>query len=239
MCFSAQADLVGGVLVGSIGVDVLRHVNGRRAHLALAALPLILGTHQFVEAFVWWGLQGHISARIGTAATWIYLLIAFVLLPLFVPVAVMLLEPRGPRRSLMVLFVVLGAAVSGVLLAAMLRGPVKAELGARHISYTTDLRAGLFVVAAYIVATCGSLILSGYRDIAIFGVVNLVAVAVFAKLAIDGFASLWCGWAAVTSGAFAVHLRYGRGGTLRALAAQQGPSVAPAAHQRGRRDRRP
>jgi hypothetical protein len=53
--------------------------------------------------------------------------------------------------------------------------------------------------------------------VAIFGVVNLIAVAVFARLAIDGFASLWCAWAAVASCAFAVHLRYARGGTMRIM----------------------
>jgi hypothetical protein len=215
MCFSAQADLVGGVVVGAIGIDVLRHVDGRRAYLGLAVLPLMLGLHQLDEAFVWWGLQGHVSVQLGTIATWIYLLFAFVVLPVFIPVAVMLLEPKPRRRSLMLCFAVLGAAVAGVLLAAMLRGPVTASLGARHIAYTTDLHAGGLVVAAYVLATCGSLILSSYRDVAVFGVVNLIAVAVFARLAVDGFASLWCAWAAVAACAFAVHLRYGREGTLR------------------------
>jgi hypothetical protein len=217
MCFSVQADLVGGVVVGAIGIDVLRHVDGRRAYMGLAALPLMLGLHQLDEAFVWWGLQGHVSIRIGTIATWIYLLFAFVVLPVFIPIAVMLLEPDRRRRSLMLVFAVLGVLVAGVLFAAMLRGPVTASLGMRHIAYTTDLRAGGLVVAMYVLATCGSLILSSYRDVAVFGVVNLIAVAVFAKLAVDGFASLWCAWAAVASGAFALHLRYGSGRTLRVM----------------------
>ncbi|MEO5899039.1 MAG: DUF6629 family protein [Ilumatobacteraceae bacterium] len=213
MCFSPQADLVGGLVIGAIGVDVVRHVNGRRRHLALAALPLILGLHQLDEAFVWWGLQGHVGATVGHVATWIYLLVAFVLLPTYLPLAVLALEPAGRRRQAMVLFAVLGAVVSIVLLAAMIRGPVAATLGHDHLGYETDLSAGVLVVAAYVLATCGSLILSGYKDIAIFGVVNLIAVAVLARLTIDGFASLWCGWAAFSSGAFAIHLRYGRGGT--------------------------
>ena len=215
MCFSAQADIVGGLVVTAIGLDVISHVNGRRKHMALAALPLLLGVHQLVEAFVWWSLQGHVNAGLGRVATWIYLLIAFVLLPVFIPLGVMWLEPQRRRRSVMVVFVVLGVAVSTVLLAAMARGPAKAVLGHNHLSYSTDLRAGLVVVVAYVVATCGALILSSHRDVAAFGVVNLVAVAVLAKLTIDGFASLWCGWAALTSAAFAVHLRYGRGGTKR------------------------
>jgi hypothetical protein len=210
VCFSAQADLVGGLVVGAIGVDVVRHVERRRDHLMLAALPVLFAAHQLDEAFVWWGLQGHVGAGVGRTAMWIYLVFAFVALPVYVPAAVWALEPPGRRRTTMVGFVALGLAVAGALLAAMVRGPVTARLAHYHLSYGIGLRSGVVIVAAYVVATCGALIVSGYPDIAAFGVVNLIAVAVLARLEIDGFASLWCGWAAVTSGAVALHLRFGR-----------------------------
>jgi hypothetical protein len=208
VCFSASADVVGGVVIGAIGVDVLRHLDGRRRYAPLVALPLLLALHQFDEAFVWWGLQGHVPAALGHVATWIYLAFAFVVLPVYVPVAIVILEPQGRRRLLMVPFVVLGAVVAGVLLAAMARGPVVAELAPHYIGYSTDLHAGVFVVMLYVTATCGSLIFSGIRDIARYGVVNLVAVALLARLSSEGFASLWCAWAAISSAAFAIHLRY-------------------------------
>ena len=222
MCFSAQADLVGGVVIGAIGVDVLRHVQKRPRYLPMAALPMMLGLHQIDEAFVWWGLQGHVSTGVGTVATWIYLLFAFVVLPVYVPMALLCIEMERRRRWAMAGFALLGGVVSIVLLAAMVRGPVTAELGHLHLAYDTDLRAGGVVVGAYVLATCGALLCSGHRDIALFGVVNLVAVAVLARWTIDGFASLWCGWAALCSGAFALHLRYGRGGTRRLTRAAAG-----------------
>ena len=46
------------------------------------------------------------------------------------------------------------------------------------------------MVSAYVPATCGAAIFSGYHHIAILGVVNLIAVAAVARLATDGFASL-------------------------------------------------
>ena len=210
MCFSAGADVVGGIVIGATGVDVLRHIDGRRRYAALAALPLLLALHQLDEAFVWWGLQGHVPAAVGHVATWIYLTFAFVVLPVYLPVAILVLEPEGRRRLLIAPFVVLGAAVAGVLLAAMVRGPVIAQLASHYVGYTTDLHAGGAVVMLYVMATCGSLILSGIRDIARYGVVNLIAVALLALLTINGFASLWCAWAAISSAAFAIHLRYKR-----------------------------
>ena len=85
--------------------------------------------------------------------------------------------------------------------------PISARLAHYHIAYSSRMSDGLLVVGLYIVATCGPLLLSGYRHVVIFGFVNLIAVAVLARITIDGFASLWCAWAAVTSGAIAAHLR--------------------------------
>jgi hypothetical protein len=210
VCFSASADIVGGTLVTAIGVDAYRHLRGRRSHLLLATLPLLLGVHQLVEAFVWWGVEGHVPQIVGRVALWIYLLIALVVLPVFVPFAVLTLEPTTPRRWQMTPFVALGAGVSSVLLAAMLRAPIDVVARPHHLAYTVQLSHGGLVVALYVVAICGALVLSGYRHIAIFGVANLAAVALLAWLTLDGFTSLWCGYAALTAAAVTIHMRYAK-----------------------------
>jgi hypothetical protein len=213
VCFSATADIVGGLTISVIGIDVLRNVGANRRYAALAAMPLLLALHQLDEAFVWWSLQGHVSETIGRLDLWNYLLFAFVVLPLYIPVAILLLEPRGRRRDFIKPFVALGAVVAGVLFATMVRGPVTAKLGHHFIDYSTGSRSGTAAAVlylGYVLATCGSLLLSGITNIARFGVINLIAVAILARLNAHGFASLWCAWAAICSGAFALHLRYGR-----------------------------
>ena len=210
MCFAPQADLLGGLVVGAIGVDACRHLRGRNTHLLLAGLPLLLGAHQLDEAFVWWGLEGQVPHAVGRVALWIYLLIAFVVVPAFVPAAVLALEPTRRRRRRMVPFVALGAAVSAVLLVAMLRGPIDATQRPYHLAYSINVSHGGLVVALYVVAACGALLFSGYRHIEVFGIVNTVAVVILAWLTIDGFTSLWCGYAALTAGAVALHMRYAR-----------------------------
>ena len=108
----------------------------------------------------------------------------------------------------MAVMAALGAVVSALLLAAMVRGPVTAELGDRHLVYATDLHAGLWIVAGYVLATCGALLFSSSRGIAVYGTLNVVAVAILARTAIDGFASLWCMLAAITAAAIAVLIRF-------------------------------
>lgn len=197
-------------MVGAIGVDACRHLRGRNNHLLLAALPLLLGAHQLDEAFVWWGVEGRVPHDVGRVALWIYLLIAFVVLPIFVPVAVFALEPTARRRQQMAPFIALGVCVSAVLLDAMLRAPINAAHRPYHISYSVTISNGGVVVALYVVAVCGALLFSGYRHVALFGFANLIAVAVLAWLTLDGFASLWCGYAALSAGAVALHMRYAK-----------------------------
>jgi hypothetical protein len=210
VCFSPQADLVGGAVIGAIGIHALRCARQRHGHVALASLPLVLGVHQIIEAFVWLGLQGHEPPSLERVALWAYLLIAFVLLPVFVPLAVMLNEPSKRRRWAMAPLVVLGGAVAIDLFVAMVRGPVTVKLRHDHLAYSLDLDHAAVVIVLYVTAICLTLILSSRRRVVTFGIVNVVAVGVIAWLTVDGFASVWCGWAAVTSGAIALHMRVGR-----------------------------
>lgn len=207
VCFSPQADIVGGVVICAIGVDAVRHIRQRREFIALAWIPLLLGAHQLIEALVWLWLQGHVPRGIGQAALWAYLLIAFVVLPVFVPLAVIALEPTRRRKWMMVPFASAGAVIAVSLLAAMVRGPVSVRLAPYHLSYVLRVPDGFLLVALYVVAVCGPLLLSGYRNVAVFGIVNLAAVIIIARLTVSGFASVWCGWAALSSGAITLHCR--------------------------------
>src|ERR1700760_1850424 len=119
MCFSPQADVVGGLVICAIGIDAVRHIRQRREFIALAWIPLLLGAHQFIEALGWLGLQGHVPGGIGHAALWAYLLIAFVVLPVFVPLAVIVLEPTRRRKLIMMPFALTGTVIAMILLAAM------------------------------------------------------------------------------------------------------------------------
>lgn len=205
MCFSPQADLVAGTAVCAVGVDALRHVK-QPAERLLAALPVVLGGHQLVEALVWWGLQGRLASDVWRPALYVYLAIAFGVVPVIVPLAVGLLEPAADRRR-MGGFVALGVVVAVVLMYAVVRGPVRAGIEGRHIAYHVNLWEGDVIVALYALATCGSLLASTYRRVRWFGAINLAAVCLLAWLYTSAFISGWCGWAAVTSVAITIHLR--------------------------------
>ena len=207
MCFSPVGDLLGGTVVVAIGIDASRHVLGREAYRAIAALPIALGLHQIDETFVWWWLQGHVGGGVGRVAMWIYLLFALVALPTMAPLMVLHFTARTRRRRVVAPFVVLGVGVSAILLEAMLVGHPSVVMGAYHLSYTIGLQHGVVVIGLYIVATCGPMLVSGFRPMEVFGWTNLLAAIVLALLCASGFTSLWCFYAALASGVVALHLR--------------------------------
>lgn len=206
MCYSPEADLIAGLVVGAVGIDALRHAD-RPRDTALAGVPIIFATHQLIEAFAWWGLEGRVSPGLGEAAVLAFLVIAFGLVPVIVPYALMSSEPDPRRRSRMLPFVVLGAGVSVVLLFGLIVYPHGAEIGGRYIAYETTTPGGGVTAALYGLAVCVPLLLSSHRRLFVFGVANVAALVALSIMLSAGLISLWCIWAAVWSIVIARHLR--------------------------------
>jgi len=101
------------------------------------------------------GSRCHVPHGIGHVALWAYLLIAFVVLPVFIPLAVIAAEPAKRRKQVMAPFALIGAVIAVTLLAAMVRGPVGVKLAPYHLSYGIRLPDGLVIVTLYVVAVCG------------------------------------------------------------------------------------
>jgi hypothetical protein len=205
MCFAPQVDVVAGVVITVVAVDAARHCRSART-APLAALPAIFAFHTFASALVWWGLRGDVPVALGLAALQSYLLIAFVLLPIYVPVAVLLIEPAGWRRWALGVLSVIGTVAGIDFLVGLLAGRGEATACVSYIDYNVT---GTSSIAGwlYVIATCGAFLLSGQRPLVLWGALNLLAVGVLALFASRGLPSLWCFWAACTSIFIAWYLR--------------------------------
>jgi len=206
MCYSPEADLVAGVVVGAIGVDALRHVEDRR-YLPLAAVPIVLATHQLIEAAAWWGLQDRVSQATGESAVTAYLIIALGIVPLLVPFAVMRSEPNPVRQRWMTPFVWMGLVVAVALLTGLATGGYSASIGGRFLAYEIATPGGGIIGVFYVLAVCTPFLLSSQQRLVLFGVINVLAVAVLTLLLSSGLISLWCVWAAISSVVVARHIR--------------------------------
>jgi hypothetical protein len=198
MCFSAEADFVSGAVISGVGVATLTQVKHAR-ETPLALLPLAFGVHQLTEGFVWLGLEGEVSSTVGDAALYAYVFYAWALLPFFAPLAIYLVEPFHRRRQLMAVLIAVGAVVGAYLLWVVLHHDITAHIVGNTIDYRGVGDSGDVITVLYVVATCGSFLMSSQHKIRWFGVANLAAVIVIAWEQSEGLTSLWCIWGAIVS----------------------------------------
>jgi hypothetical protein len=224
MCFSPQADFVGGAVIAGVGVETLRHVRERR-ELIVGVLPLLFGFHQLVEGFVWLGLRGQVSHGLGDAAKESYIVFAHAVLPAIVPLGFMLLEPDRRRSRVMLAMACVGALLGGYLLWQVTAYPVGAHEEARCVDYTTHTPNDAVIGLLYVTVTCGPALISSRRYLRWFGMVCLVGVIVTAVVRVDELTSLWCVYVAVVSVLILEHFRRQRASEVRAISGRHGPAT--------------
>jgi hypothetical protein len=201
MCFSAAANFAGSGVLGAVGVVTLTKVRHRR-ELLFASLPVLFAVHQFIEGFVWLGLDGTLgshSAAVTRDMGAAFMLYAQGLLPLLLPLSVLLFEPNLARRRLMLPFAIVGAGTTLYDLWALMVYPLQIYVRGNSIVYINPGTQNDAVAILYVVATCGSLLFSRVRDMVLFGAANLLILLVVMAVKRYAFTSLWCAYAAVAS----------------------------------------
>jgi len=198
MCFSAAANFVGSGVLGTIGVITLTKVKHRR-ELLFASLPVLFAVHQFIEGFVWLGLDGRLSPAVTHDMAAAFMLYAQGLLPFLLPLSVFLFEPDGEGRRRMVPFLVLGIGTTLYILWALTAYPTDTFVKGNSIVYINEATNNITVAILYVIATCGSLFLSKVRPMIIFGAANLAILLFVMEYKRYAFTSLWCAYAAVAS----------------------------------------
>lgn len=198
VCFSAAANFVGSGVLGTLGVITLTKVKHRR-ELLFAALPALFAVHQFIEGFVWLGLDGVLSKTVAHDMGAAFVLYAQGLLPFLLPLSVLLFEPDVQSRRRMLPFLMLGLGTTLYMLWGLTAYPLQVYVQGNSIVYINAATNNTTVAVLYVIATCGSLFFSKVRDMVIFGAVNLAILLVVMAVKRYAFTSLWCAYAAAAS----------------------------------------
>jgi len=210
----ANFTLAGMLLV--IGVLTLKKVS-RAAELVFASLPLLFGLHQFTQGIVWLGLYHLLSPGSLHVAAMLFVFYAQAILPFWVPLAIWMLEPRGKRRNLVAVLLLVGVLLMLYVTWGLLQVPTQVFIEHYSLVYFNPHTEQLWVALIYILTTCGSLILSRSVAIQLFGWLNLFGLLVVYVIAQYSFTALWCLYAALVSVILYLHFIERRIAFLRAL----------------------
>ncbi len=206
MCFSATASFVAsGALVAS-SVAIARIPKPKSA-IPLAMVPAIFAAHQFIEGLMWLNHRSSLADNYSSVAVYAFLLIALVLLPIFVPFSVYVLESGRIRRIIILLCQFAGIYVGLTNLVIIIRGPVNASVVGHSFAYTINMPDILF--ASYLISVIIPFLVSSNKKLVIWGVTLAASSAVSGFIASTGtLPSVWCFSVAILSLFLYLFFRY-------------------------------
>ena len=206
MCFSATASFAAGALLLGIGTLTLRSATAEHERRALpfAAIPLLFAVQQLIEGVIWLTFSDE-ATRLNSVMTHVYSFFSHVLWPIYVPLAVLLMEPGGWRRRVLIAFVAAGAAVGAYLLYVLVAFPVVSRPTGQHIEYDSPHFFAAATMTLYLLSTALSPLLSTHRMVVVFGALALLSFGAAYAFYATWFISVWCFFAALLSAVIYLH----------------------------------
>ena len=180
--------------LGILTLKAVREPN----ELPFAAIPLMFGIQQLIEGVIWLTFR-YETPLLNVVLTHLYSFFSHVLWPVYVPVAVLLIEPPGWRRQALLVFVAAGLAV-GVYFAYILTAyQVVSRPTGQHIEYDSPHFFAAITMSLYLLSTTVSLLMSTHKAVKVFGVLVLMSFIIAYYFYATWFISVWCIFAALLS----------------------------------------
>ena len=200
MCFSATASFSAGVVLTVIGVAAIKKVQ-HPSQIMFAVIPLIFAVQQIAEGVLWLALPNPQYLRTQVSFTYIFLFFAEVVWPLWVPMAILLLEKEALRKRVQRYLVAAGLVVGLYLAWCLVKFPVQANIVGYHIAYTLKFPPSLqnYGIVLYALATIIPPFFSPIKRMWMLGVAIAVSYIISAIFYEHYVLSVWCFFASIIS----------------------------------------
>ncbi len=223
MCFSATASFSAGVLLLGAGTLTLKSAR-RPRELPFAAIPLLFAIQQLTEGVIW--LTFRLDAPLLNAVmTYVYSFFSHVLWPVYVPVAVWLIEPPGWHRRALLAFAAAGSVVGVYLLYILVAFSVVSRPVGQHIEYVSPHFFAAVTMTLYLMSTALSPVLSTHRVVRVFGILALLSFAAAYYFYATWFISVWCFFSALLSAVVYLHFAMRGRKDLKPIQAEMRPAT--------------
>jgi hypothetical protein len=200
MCFSPEFSFGAGAVLAVVGASSIRKATGFRQKV-FAGIPLIFSFQQFTEGVLWLALTRPGYESYERISTHIFLFIAQVIWPVYVPLSIFLLgqEIKGGNWLRVLSFT--GVLVSVFLATRLYTYPVSAFVSEMHIVYQQHYPVVPFhlITVLYLLVTIVPPFLSGHTKMWLLGCAILFSTLVTQLVFANSFISVWCFFAAIIS----------------------------------------
>jgi hypothetical protein len=124
MCFSATASFGASAVLGAVGIIAVTKARSK-PQKAFATIPLIFAVQQVTEGLLWLSLSNNDIAAWQSFLTYIYLVFAMAVWPLWVPLTIRLLEKDSRSKKIMNVLVGIGTFVAVCVVLVLSLYPVQ------------------------------------------------------------------------------------------------------------------
>lgn len=171
----------------------------RPTEVVYGLIPTLFGVQQAIEGGLWLTLLDKSMPHLLDILTHAYAFFSHVMWPIYVPLAVLLIEPDRRRRLIVAGFAAAGAIAGLYLLYFWGAEPTSAKIMGRHILYISPHFFIRPILALYALGTCVSSLVSSHPAVRWFGVAAATSMALAYAIYALWFISVWCFFAAVLS----------------------------------------
>lgn len=201
MCFSASASFVSGGVLSVAATATIREAR-RSPRVLVAAIPLLFAVHQVAEGVVWLTLGDAAPAAWQRPAMFLYLTVAKVVWPFWVPLAMLAAERTAGYRRVLIPSLVIGFVSALYQAYLLIVYPVSASVAVtHHIHYEVGsppvarlLSGVLYMVPTVLPPFFCSLPMMRMVGAGILG--SFIFSAIYYR---EALGSVWCFFAAIIS----------------------------------------
>jgi hypothetical protein len=200
MCFSAGASFTSGAVLATIGAVALKSVR-KPSQRMFAFIPILFAIQQITEGCLWLSLSGNASALWQPTATFIFLSIAQIAWPIWVPLSILLFEKEKSRKKILKVMTAIGILVGGSIAYCLFFYPVHSRIEEHHILYELDfpLATKIYGGAFYFIATVLPPFVSSAKLMKALAFLILISYIITAIFYENYVISVWCFFAAIMS----------------------------------------
>lgn len=199
MCFSARISFFAAGLLLSIALATYAKVR-HASQLLLASMPLIFALQQSAEGALWLLLTSSTHPDLAAVCTYIFLIIALIVWPIYVPTSVLLLEKQLTRKSLITLCLVIGLGWSIASAWYLIHQGATAQIQGCHIAYQITTEQSFYTqIILYSVTTIVPFLVSSSFALRLLGALIGLSCALSVLAWYQYFISVWCFFAALLS----------------------------------------
>lgn len=200
MCFSATVSFGAGTVLTALGTISLSKARVPQEY-PFAAIPLLFGIQQITEGFLWLAMIKPEYSYLQTDTTWLFLLFAQPIWPLWMPWSMWLLEQDPGRKRWLGRILGAGLVLAIYLLACLFIFDTTAAVMEHHIRYYLYFPKALMWITfpLYLLTTLTPTFVSSVEKMRLFAVFNLISFVLSGLFYREYLVSVWCFFAAVLS----------------------------------------